>query len=443
MTKRRFSRWLGLVLLCAAVAITGCGQASPSAEATSYGGTPVGFTADGAPYRGDPEAPVTLVEYSDYLCPFCARHHEQTWPALLDEYVRAGSVQYVFRDLPLEGLHPTAPVGHAAARCVGEQGAGLYWTMHDALFRDQAEWSGLADPSDYLAGVVKGLGADVAAYQACVDSGRADATVAADIAAGQALGFNGTPSFQFVDNRTGSSATLVGAQPLAAFKERLDALIAGEELPTPEPVPTAEPPELPYWANAEGLAPDPARPGYTLAGDPYKGDPEAPLVVVEFSDFQCPACRRHTLEAQPALDERFVETGEIMWVYKHLLLQEYPQGPAAAAAAECAGDQGKFWEMHDLLFEAQETWSVDEPGPVLLDLAAQVGLDVEGFEACFGSREALERVLVDLYDAQGVASTTPSFIVLGGGRGAIFRGAKSAEEYIEVLENMRDSLGVE
>ena len=82
--------------------------AQGSAQAT-YQGTPVGFTDEGYPYRGDPDAPVTLTEYSDYLCPFCARHFGQTVPTLIERYVQTGQVQYVFRDMPLVSLHPTAP----------------------------------------------------------------------------------------------------------------------------------------------------------------------------------------------------------------------------------------------------------------------------------------------------------------------------------------------
>src|SRR5690606_18551087 len=77
-----------------------------------------------------------------------------------------------------------------------------------------------------------------------------------------------------------------------------DALVAGEE-PTTASDAAQEPAELPYWANGEGLQPDLDRPGYTMAGDQYKGNPDAPLVIVEFSDFQCPSCARHALETQP------------------------------------------------------------------------------------------------------------------------------------------------
>ena len=113
----------------------------------------VGFNEDGFPYLGDPDAPVTLVEFSDYLCPFCGRHFAQTTPQLIDQYVRTGQVNLVFHDFPLVELHPTAPSGHAAALCVSEQGAALFWEYHDALFARQAAWSSVPDNRNFLAAV--------------------------------------------------------------------------------------------------------------------------------------------------------------------------------------------------------------------------------------------------------------------------------------------------
>ncbi len=123
-------------------------------------GVPVGFTKEGYPYRGSPGAAVTLVEYSDYLCPFCGRHATQTAPALLDKYVRGGQMKCVFRDLPIASLHPTAPQGHIAALCVAEQGAALFWRMHDKLFAEQSLWNQLPDPAAYLEQAAKAIGAD-------------------------------------------------------------------------------------------------------------------------------------------------------------------------------------------------------------------------------------------------------------------------------------------
>ncbi len=403
--------------------VMACNQAQvaePKQE--TYQDLPVGFTDDGYAFVGNPDATVTLEEWSDYLCPFCERHFSQTFPGLLDQYVRTGKVKLVFRDFPLVSLHPTAPQGHVAALCVGEQSALKYWAMHDALFQRQQEWNRLPDPSAFLADVARDVGADPVVLEACIARGDKQAFVNRSVQEGQALGYNGTPSFRFASIGDEATYEVVGAQPIDRFARLADPLIAGEkppEEPKPEP---PEPPELPQWAKPEGLAPDPGRPGYTLAGDAYKGDPGAKLVVVEFSDFQCPSCRRHALESQPLIDTELVETGKVLWVYKNFPLRIYPYAALAAVAAECAGEQGQFWEMHHMLFDQTDRWATEDAENVLVTMAESLPLDRSRFEACFNGREGLERVLDDLYDAQGVVQSTPTFIILEGGRGSMMRG---------------------
>lgn len=414
---------------------------------------PTGFTEDGYPYLGTLDAPITLIEFSDYLCPFCKRHFDTTLPGLLDAYVRTGQVRLIFHDFPLTTLHPTAPIGHQAALCVAEQGAPLFWAMHDQLYLRQAQWNQRPDPRSFLATLSSDIGVDMARYTDCMESGRTTALVDERIALGQAFGFNGTPSFQFVMNESStgtsgqSSATdqteaqtpssLVGAYPITEFQRWIDSLLATGAAPEEAEVPTPEPQELPFWANA-GLAPDPKRPGYTLAGDQYKGNPDAALVIVEFADFQCPACRDHLLTTQPVLDERFIESNEILWVHKNLPLREHPQAAVAAVAAECAAEQGKFWEMHDLLYAEQDAWSTEEPDDALIKLATGLELDRTLFAACFNSRQAMEQILADLYDAQGIVQTTPSFILLYEGRGAVLRGTQTANQFVELIQNRLD-----
>jgi protein-disulfide isomerase len=396
-----------------------------------------GFTSEGFPYRGDPEAPVTIEEFSDYLCPFCGRHFTQTMPALIQDYVAEGQVQYVFRDMPLVSLHPTAPVGHRAAICAGQQGAEFYWWMHDELFKTQQQWANVPDPTTYVTALAEEAGVEMSAFETCMASPEIEAQVNEGVAAGQAAGFTGTPAFRFTVNESGESYTLVGAQPLATFTQWIEAMLTGEEPPQEEQA-QAEPPELPFWANADGLAPDPDRPGYNLAGDQYLGNPEASVVVIEFSDFQCPACAQHALEIQPTLNQELVETGQIMWVFKHLPLQMHPQALIAATAAECAAEQGQFWEMHDLLFETVDDWAVEDAAPELVGLADELELDTTAFEACLDSREPMESVVADIYHSMGAVSSTPSFIVLSGGQGSILRGSQPAEQFVNLLQGVLD-----
>jgi protein-disulfide isomerase len=401
----------------------------PDAGDSADTALPMGFTKEGYPYLGRLDAPVVIEEFSDYLCPFCGRHFQRTVPELLKKHVRTGRVRLVYRDFPLGGLHPTAHLGSEAALCVGEESPELFWAMHDALFRAQRDWSRLPDPIPFLAEVATDVGADAARYQSCMDSRRKKSLVEESVAEGKSLGFQGTPSFRLRDNARDTAYTLVGALPLSVFEEHIAALEAGEEPPSKK-ADDRPPPELPFWAKTEGLSPDPERPGTTVAGDQFKGDPEAPVVVVEFSDFECPACRRHALETQPQLDAEFVASGQVRWVFKHLPLKAHRHALVAAAAAECASDQGHFWPMHDLLFEARERWTEQEAvDATLIELARELALDVPAFSACLDSRRPLERVMHDMFDAQGVVKTTPTFIVFQGGKGYALRGTRPPEQF--------------
>jgi protein-disulfide isomerase len=311
--------------------------------------------------------------------------------------------------------------------------------MHDELFRTQTQWASVPEPATFVTTLAEEAGVEMSAFETCMSSPETEAQVNEGVAAGQALGFTGTPSFRFTDNESGESYTLVGAYPLATFIQYIDAMAAGEAPPQEEQA-AAETPELPYWANAEGLAPDPERPGYTMAGDQYKGDPAASVVVIEFSDFQCPACQQHTLDVQPTLDKEVVESGEILWVFKHLPLQMHPQAIVAAAAAECASDQGQFWEMHDLLFELVDVWAVEEADAELISLAGDLDLDVTDFADCLDSREPIERVVADIYDSMGAVSSTPSFIVLSGGQGSVLRGSRPTDDFVNLLRDFIDTV---
>lgn len=156
---------------------------------------------DGAPVRGEASAPVTLVEFSDFHCPFC-RRVQTTLKALLDRY--GGKLKLVYRDFPLDSLHPGARRAAEAARCAHDQ--GKFWAYHDALFANAPRAS-----SEDLQRYAEQVGLDVAKFDACVSSGVHRATVQHDVDEGTRLGVNGTPAF-FINGRL-----MTGAQPLEAF----------------------------------------------------------------------------------------------------------------------------------------------------------------------------------------------------------------------------------
>ena len=409
-----------------------------SSEATeTYKGLPVGFTDDGFPFRGDPNAPITMVEYSDYQCPFCSRYFVQTEPALDEAFVREGLVRVVFHDFPLVQLHPNAPAAHESSLCVADQGsASTYWQMHAEIFRSVDEWESAADPFPVFARLAEEVGADLALYDECIASGAQKALVQERVDIAAQSGFSGTPSFRFVRTDDGEDFQLVGAQPFDEFSGLLTAVLAGESPQTAQQQESGAEGEIPFWATAEGLTPDPDRPGYNVAGDLYRGNLDAPIVVVEYSDFQCPFCQRHFEQTQPTLDADFVDTGKVLWVFKHFPLDIHPQAPQAGVAAECAAEQGKFWEMRELIFSNTSSWSTSDPNPVFSDLAGELGLDVEAFDACLTDPEIAQRVESDLQDGAPFVRGTPTFIVLYNGQGSVIPGALPADRFTEILNEV-------
>jgi protein-disulfide isomerase len=132
----------------------------------------------------------------------------------------------------------------------------------------------------------------------------------------------------------------------------------------------------------------------------------------------------------------YVDTEQVMWVFKHMPLPFHPQALAAASAAECAGDQQAFWGMHDLLFEQMDDWAVEPPDTVLIDLAVQLGLDEEVFASCVGSRRALERVVDDLYETSEAFGSTPIFVVLFDGWASVIDGAQPFEQFAAAFDEL-------
>ena len=172
--------------------------------------------ADAAIVKGDENADVTLVEFTDYQCPFCARFYSQTYDQLMKDYVDTGKVRYIMRDLPLS-FHPNAKPAALAARCAGDQ--GKYFEMHDMLFETQAEWQGLADVTEAFSGYAADLGLNGASFSSCVSNGDHNDAIDADVALAGKVGATGTPSF-FINGEK-----LVGAQPYATFQATIDAAL--------------------------------------------------------------------------------------------------------------------------------------------------------------------------------------------------------------------------
>ena len=350
--------------------------------------------ANDAMVLGDPSALVTIVEFSDYQCPFCGRYFEETWPQIQEEFVDTGRVRYVFKDFPLTSIHPPAAKAHEAARCAGDQ--ETYWPMHDRLFAAQSEWAESSSPEGVMKRFAAELGLDPGEFAACLDGGRWAGAVQEDMAEGERLGVQGTPTF-FI-----GGYPLVGAQPFSVMAQAIDAALAGD-LPAAvaAPAPIAEP-------TPAAIAP---------ANDTMVlGDPSAPVTIVEFSDYQCPFCGRYFSETWPQLREEFVDTGRVRYVFKDFPLTSiHPPAAKAHEAARCAGDQGAYWQMHDRLFEDQSEWAQSaDSEAVLRDYAAGLGLDTADFDTCLDSGRWTSALQEDMDEGERLGvQGTPTFFVDG------------------------------
>ena len=189
----------------------------------AMGVRPSTLSIGNAPSRGSADAPLVLVEFSDYECPFCIRHFTQTMPELEREYISTGKLRYVFMDFPIDQLHPAALKAHEAARCSGEQ--GKYWEMHNRLFTPAGSHG-----VDRLKALASELGVDRGRFDTCLDSGRMQAPVRASVDIASGLGADGTPQMYLGIADANGSLRIIrsirGAVPYPQMKQVIDGLLA-------------------------------------------------------------------------------------------------------------------------------------------------------------------------------------------------------------------------
>jgi protein-disulfide isomerase len=198
--------------------------AASSPPASSDDGRVVHMRLDGMEYTlGHADAPVTMVEFTDYQCPYCRRFEAETWPRLKHEYVDTGKVRFIVRDLPLP-FHVNARQAAEAAHCAGEQ--GHFWPMHDVLL---AGTTGLDLAS--LVQQAQGMGLDVGRFRDCVTTNKYDAAIARNVATARALGLRGTPGFVLGRMTHGEleGIRFFGALPYDNFANVINALLAARE----------------------------------------------------------------------------------------------------------------------------------------------------------------------------------------------------------------------
>jgi len=181
---------------------------APQAPAPQAPSAPVNVSVDDDPFRGEKDAPVTIVAFEDFQCPFCGRLNTDTVPKLIEQYIKTGKLRYVFRDYPLP-FHQFAQKAHEAGECADDQ--GKFWEMHKELY---ANMSALDVPN--LKTYAGKIGLNQSKFDQCLDSGKHKDEVQKDYTEGSSYGVSGTPTL-YVNGRQ-----VVGAQPLASFTSIID-----------------------------------------------------------------------------------------------------------------------------------------------------------------------------------------------------------------------------
>ena len=337
------------------------------------------------------KAPVKVVEFFDYQCPFCAA----TIPAL-EEALRSypGKVQLVLKNMPLS-FHHDSMLAHQAALAAGEQ--GRFWEMNALLYANQKKLK----PED-LFDYARRLNLDMALFQQRLETGYYKPAIENDLAAAAELRVTGTPTF-FINGER-----LDGRQSADRLRRAIDDALADPHRAV----------SLPKSRQPIGLAKD-----VDLSRSPVRGSKEAPVTIIEFSDMQCPFCGK----AAPTLVELMAQyPGRIRWVFKSFPLPFHSDSELAHRAALAADRQGKFWEMHDLIFSDQRNIKRDD----LLRKAQSLDLDMARFAADLDSEDLKQRVASDFNDGlRSNVTATPTFFV----NGKEYSGALSLNQFRAIV----------
>jgi protein-disulfide isomerase len=429
--------------------VTTSSSTAPAAAPTA-GTEPVKVDAPAAapvgsktPAEGPANAKVTIVEISDFQCPFCSRAYT-TLEDLKKQYPKDLRILFVNQPLP---FHPNAKPAAIAALAAHKQ--GKFWEMYTKLFSNQQQ---LGD-ANYQTWA-KEVGVDMAKFNADLKDPEIAKQVERDMAIANGLGVRGTPGF-FING-----VNVSGAQPVENFKKIIDEQItkANDELgkgtkaeDLNEKLTRANNPALAEnlikWvfkgenppADAVAAAgappadkkdrPDPLADKTVwkvpLSGlEAIKGKADAPVTLVWFTDFQCPFCSR----VQPTIEKIEEEyKDKVRVVFKHLPLDFHKNAMGAAEAAACANEQGKFWEMEKHLYENQQKLEATD----LPDQAKAVGVDLGKWQKCMDAHKAKDAIAKDMATAEKVQATgTPAFFI----NGRKLSGARPFEDFKKMID---------
>ncbi len=358
-----------------------------------------------APQQGRDDAKITIVEWSDFQCPFCGR----VMPTLEQIKKTYGSdLRVLFKQNPLP-MHPNAP--YAAKAALAAQKQGKFWEMHDKLFAANNAHAPDGLAKDKVDQMARDLGLDMDRFNTDAASPEIAAIISADQTQAQGLGANGTPHF-FING-----VRVSGAMPFDSFKTVIDAQLKRANQVLSSGVSRKE---LYETLTRDGLTqqaapprqeqrPPPAQARNVDPGDasPAMGGKHPKVTIVEWSDFQCPYCSK----VEPTM-KQIMDTykDDVRLVWRNEPLPFHPNAMPAAKAAMAAARQGKFWQMHDLMFAHQQ----DLSDAKYEEWAKQIGLNLGKWRADKDSPEVAAEINKDSSYGQSVgADGTPAFFLNG------------------------------
>ncbi|MBX3275119.1 MAG: thioredoxin domain-containing protein [Sandaracinaceae bacterium] len=382
----------------------------------------VRIDADGAPARGGAEPLVTIVTFSEFECPFCARV-APTMERVRETY--GDRVRYVFRHNPLPFHTNALPAAQAAHEAYEQGGDARFFALHDVLFANQRALD-RASLEQHAAQA----GLDVPRLRVALDTERHRARVQRDMDAAAAAAARGTPAF-FVNGRV-----VMGAQPYERFAEVIDEELALAEALLARGVPRrrlyetfqrdaiAQPAPREDTPAARPQADPSAIYRVPIEGSPARGPADALVTIVEISEFQCPFCARSQATLH-AIAERYGR--DVRFVFKHNPLPFHDRAMPAARLAIEADRQGRFWPVHDALFENFQ--SLDDA--TLESIARANGLDMRRVRDALAERTTPTVVARDQELARTLGATgTPTFFI----NGRNLRGAQPIEAFARVID---------
>jgi protein-disulfide isomerase len=387
-----------------------------SEDTTTVFKIPVGTS----PVRGPATALVTLVEFGDFQCPFCAKV-EPTLEALRTKY--GDKLRIVWKNEPLP-FHPRAePAAQAALDVRAEAGDAAFWSLHDLLFASQKDLSDGA-----IAEMATKVGATAAKVRAAMSGHKYNREIDADGDVADDFQIQSTPNF-FINGRH-----MVGAQPQEEFEKLIDEEIAkAQDLRSKGTAAT----DLYGALTKDGKGPAGPEtkdlPASVPPGDPVRGDIAAKVTVHEWASFQCPYCKR----VEPTVAQILKDYGKrVNFVWHDLPLPTHADAPLAAQAAREAFRQegtSMFWSMHDKLFGDQtHVKRADLDG-----YARGLGLDMGAWASALDSAAHASEVEADAKAASSAAITaTPAFLIVPRGtrRGYFVSGAQPFAKFRKLID---------